>query len=373
MRDPKLDFLRFIGVTLVMFNHLSYTGNSFVERIMGKLCIGGWIGVDIFFVLSGFLVSGLIFKEYDKYQSFDVPHFLIRRGLKIYPTFYVFLGLSYAASAMFTSVFPHDTLQGLLHEATFTSNYLSFNNGPLWSICIEEHFYFFLAILFFILIKFQKLNLRYVLATYFVLFIATSFFRYQNYISHNDYNFYRDYSRTHFRVDSLFCGVLLFYTYNYHKAQLTKFLSGKLNYVLLAISFLFMASNFMLTRYDHRWMSVVNLALHPIFVGCIMLNFLEGNNERVNKLIRPFAYIGKYSYPIYLFHGRINEAVFHFFTGYKYYIVYFLLSIIIGILVSKIIEYPVLQLRDRYFPSKSKALTAAPVHKKRSLPMISFD
>ena len=51
----------------------------------------GWVGVDLFFVLSGFLVSGLLFQEYQRHGKIRVGRFLIRRGFKIYPSFYVFI------------------------------------------------------------------------------------------------------------------------------------------------------------------------------------------------------------------------------------------------------------------------------------------
>jgi peptidoglycan/LPS O-acetylase OafA/YrhL len=50
----------------------------------------GWIGVDLFFVLSGFLISGLLFNEYKARSSISFKRFFIRRGLKIYPAFYLF-------------------------------------------------------------------------------------------------------------------------------------------------------------------------------------------------------------------------------------------------------------------------------------------
>jgi peptidoglycan/LPS O-acetylase OafA/YrhL len=49
----------------------------------------GFVGVDLFFVLSGFLISGLLYQEYHKRGAISFPQFFIRRGLKIYPAFYV--------------------------------------------------------------------------------------------------------------------------------------------------------------------------------------------------------------------------------------------------------------------------------------------
>ena len=54
----------------------------------------GWIGVDLFFVLSGFLISGLLFTEYQRHGSIDFWRFILRRGLKIWPAYYLLLAVT---------------------------------------------------------------------------------------------------------------------------------------------------------------------------------------------------------------------------------------------------------------------------------------
>src|SRR3954471_20438531 len=96
-RLTELDFLRGIAVILVLFAHhylISYTGTM------------GWIGVDLFFVLSGFLVSGLLFAEYKKFGDIHPVRFLIRRGFKIYPLFY----LSILITSVYYLAFVSDNL-----------------------------------------------------------------------------------------------------------------------------------------------------------------------------------------------------------------------------------------------------------------------
>lgn len=92
MRLKHLDFLRGIAVLLVLFRHYA------LSIVLFNI---GWIGVDLFFVLSGFLVSGLLFKEYIKYGNIKPILFLIRRGLKIYPLFYFALILSLISISVF--------------------------------------------------------------------------------------------------------------------------------------------------------------------------------------------------------------------------------------------------------------------------------
>ena len=85
-RIRDLDFLRGLAIIGVLLRHSAF------ENIFAR---AGWAGVDLFFVLSGFLVSGLLFREYKKTGTVRIGRFLIRRGFKIYPTFYIFLIVSF--------------------------------------------------------------------------------------------------------------------------------------------------------------------------------------------------------------------------------------------------------------------------------------
>ena len=94
-----LDILRFVAVSFVLFRHAQSFNcppdSSFwcvwVQKIADALGNVGWVGVDIFFVLSGFLISGLLFREWQQRYEVSLGRFLLRRGLKIYPSFWFFL------------------------------------------------------------------------------------------------------------------------------------------------------------------------------------------------------------------------------------------------------------------------------------------
>jgi peptidoglycan/LPS O-acetylase OafA/YrhL len=103
----------------------------------------GWTGVDLFFVLSGFLVSGLLFREYATTGAIRPGRFLIRRGLKIYPAFYVLF--------VVTLVVRHELaiptgVWATIGEAAFLQNYHYGLWGHTWSLAVEEHFYILLVV-----------------------------------------------------------------------------------------------------------------------------------------------------------------------------------------------------------------------------------
>jgi peptidoglycan/LPS O-acetylase OafA/YrhL len=92
MRNKRLDILRCVAVVLVLGRH------GVIDGVWKET---GWAGVDLFFVLSGFLISGLLFSEYKKKQSIDLPRFFIRRGFKIYPAFYLMLLTTFLVAASY--------------------------------------------------------------------------------------------------------------------------------------------------------------------------------------------------------------------------------------------------------------------------------
>jgi peptidoglycan/LPS O-acetylase OafA/YrhL len=144
-RVQQLDVLRGVAVLLVLVHH-SPGGE-------GALLKAGWTGVDLFFVLSGFLVSGLLFKEHLRSGRIRPGRFYLRRGLKIYPNFYVMLAVTSAALALgHIAVEPWN----VVHEAVFLQNYLPaawWGREHAWSLAIEEHFYFLLPPVLILLLR----------------------------------------------------------------------------------------------------------------------------------------------------------------------------------------------------------------------------
>src|SRR5258706_12209135 len=93
-RNQALDILRGIAILIVLGRHLFFLPTDLpppADLFFRTWIRCGWAGVDLFFVLSGFLVSGLLFQEFARNGNVAVSRFLIRRGFKIYPAFYVFL------------------------------------------------------------------------------------------------------------------------------------------------------------------------------------------------------------------------------------------------------------------------------------------
>ncbi len=135
-RIPSLDGMRAVSIVLVLFSHLLGT-RGFPVTATPLLDLGD-LGVRIFFVLSGFLITGLLLKEWDRTAKIDLRAFYIRRTLRIFPAFYVYLAVLALAG-------PISLRDGdLLRAATYTINYSTTHDwlvGHAWSLAVEEQFY----------------------------------------------------------------------------------------------------------------------------------------------------------------------------------------------------------------------------------------
>ena len=86
-----LDFLRGVAILLVLMRHSPLASSkvgyiAYPFALIGRM---GWTGVDLFFVLSGFLIGGLLFREIATRETLDIKRFIIRRGFKIWPSYYL--------------------------------------------------------------------------------------------------------------------------------------------------------------------------------------------------------------------------------------------------------------------------------------------
>src|SRR4029077_9866179 len=99
-----------VAVLLVFGVHFPYYG----------ILQAGWIGLDLFFVLSGFLISGVLFKDYEDHGRIRLKRFMFRRVMKIWPPLYLFLG----AIALFVWYDAHSLPRSFVASAPFYRNYL---------------------------------------------------------------------------------------------------------------------------------------------------------------------------------------------------------------------------------------------------------
>ena len=341
---PEIDGLRAIAVISVIIYHLNENWLS-----------GGFLGVDIFFVISGFLITGIIITEIQQ-NSFSLKQFYTRRIKRIYPAFITVMALvSFIASAIFIYNDFNKLRKTIELAIAFLSNFylgltqgyfdLSANENPvlhIWSLAVEEQYYLiFPLILILAYKKFREIKALFsiTLVLFFIL-LATSFI---------PANFYKEvlhqpniYYLSNLRFPELLVGSLLAIYHNLsNKVQLSK----QVNNILAILSTLLLFSCLFLMNNDIAFIPGVTLILPCIFTALIIHTTSQNNIVKLCLSNKAIVFIGKISYSLYLYHW-IFIAFAYYITGEKQInnqsiAVVTVLTIIFSVLSYYLIEQPI--------------------------------
>ena len=364
-RNLGLDLLRLFAILLVIGNHLRPPPSGKVGIVLACWMRGGWVGVDLFFVLSGYLVAGLLFKEYSRRGHISVMRFLVRRGLKIYPAFWALIAFSVMVFWAKGQSVPFRNIAG---ELCFGQNYFAHIWPHTWSLAIEEHFYLCLALAVSLLLRRRGLNpLSWFPVIFVVIATACLALRILNAIRHPEYNYSWDLFPTHLRIDSLFFGAYLAYLSHFQRFE--ERIAWLPTWSRLMIGFLLLMPAFLFARETHRWVTVIGFNLFYLGSGMLVLGIikLQGTSFR---FLRALGVLGASSYSIYLWHVPINAWYAAkmldahpnapgIYWGYVAICVGGALLFGYGMAVA--VEVPILKLRDHFYPSATRARAASPV------------
>jgi peptidoglycan/LPS O-acetylase OafA/YrhL len=142
-RIPSLDGLRAISVSLVVVSHVLWHPDFIAVRAVYARWFSplGHLGVRVFFVISGFLITDLLLRELNSTKHINLGKFYLRRTLRIFPPYYFFVLIMVIVQAIgWTKLAPGD----VPHALTYTVNYhagRSWSIGHAWSLSVEEQFY----------------------------------------------------------------------------------------------------------------------------------------------------------------------------------------------------------------------------------------
>src|SRR5436190_14494061 len=147
---PALDGIRGLAILMVMLFHYSpeLDRSNPIERVAGSFCGYGWTGVDLFFVLSGFLITGILLESRAAGNYFS--SFYMRRVLRIFPAYYLSLGLMFLVVPKIDSgglrLLPsaHDRWMYVFYAQNWVGIFHYPGQmivTPYWSLAVEEQFY----------------------------------------------------------------------------------------------------------------------------------------------------------------------------------------------------------------------------------------
>ena len=341
---PEIDGLRAIAVISVIIYHLNENWLS-----------GGFLGVDIFFVISGFLITGIIITEIQQ-NSFSLKQFYTRRIKRIYPAFITVMALvSFIASAIFIYNDFNKLRKTIELAIAFLSNFylgltqgyfdLSANENPvlhIWSLAVEEQYYLiFPLILILAYKKFREIKVLFIITLIlFFILLATSFI---------PANFYKEvlhqpniYYLSNLRFPELLIGSLLAIYHNFsNKAKLSKQVSN----ILAILSTLLLFSCLFLMNNNIAFIPGVTLILPCIFTALIIHATSQNNIVKLCLSNKAIVFIGKISYSLYLYHW-IFIAFAYYITGEKQInnqsiAIVIVLTIIFSVLSYYLIEQPI--------------------------------
>ncbi len=300
---PEIDGLRAIAILSVVFYHakISIFGNQIFS--------GGFLGVDIFFVISGYLITSIILKELKETGKFSFSLFYQRRIRRIIPAL-VFLMLFCIPFAWFilTPASFEDFSKSIIYSLGFTSNFYFWHTGlqygtesgflkpflHTWSLSVEEQYYIIFPLLFFIFFKFLKNYLNYILIIGFIISLFLAEWGSRNYPS---FNFYVLPTRGW----ELLAGSIL----SYSELKFSKFNKNKiLNEIFLVIGIFLII--FPIIYFNDEMSHPSFYTLIPVLGVCLIINFSR-NKEFITKLLsnKFMVSIGLISYSLYLWHFPI--------------------------------------------------------------------
>lgn len=349
-RRVELDFLRGIAILLALGWHFNGkdTGIYIIDLFLIPGRTIGWAGVDLFFVLSGYLVGGLIFSELKNKETFDGKRFLIRRAFKIWPVLYTYIAL-----LVIIGRYPAMDIvpQTLLH----LQNYFTTPLHHLWSLAVEEHFYIVFTIAIVLSINKIKAQPNAVpIALKIIMGLALGA-RIVGFLL--DSNPVDIQIQTQYRIDALACGVLLTWTRIYKPDLYINITQRKILLFLLLVIFV---AAVIVTQQIKETRSTVCYSFTYLGGACFLL-LLENLPNKVGRgiLFKAIAKIGIYSYAMYIFQFfgvRIAEAAWHKFIGTEMPRLIELCAeyggaLITAVVITVLLERPVLNLRNRLFPT----------------------
>jgi len=356
---PTLDILRGLAISIVVFYH-NFGSVSFFRF--------GWLGVDLFFVLSGFLITDILLKTRD--NKFYFRNFYIRRVLRIFPLYYLVLFVFFALSPILFKQKGPDTVFSYYqnNSAWFWSyfqNWLMVKKGPppvpflahFWSLAIEEQFYLFWPVLIFFAKKLE--SVKKIISALIIISIVTRLTVWMIYPNEVE----KFYCNTFTRMDSLLMGCFLAVHLKQGKEIPLRFIKAIIVcFIALVVASLIFFGNL---RQDNLLFPTFGYSIAAAFFTSLVYLILkyESNLAGWSRRLNLLRFAGKISYGMYVYHIPIylilcNVLSKTFATSLSFSIIeqplfVSVLSVVLTVAASVIsfyaVERPILNLK-KHFP-----------------------
>jgi peptidoglycan/LPS O-acetylase OafA/YrhL len=351
----SLDGIRFLAVSLVLAEHW----------LDGVLPFGaGYLGVCMFFVLSGFLITNILLKAklqddaQNKNHGQSLKMFYIRRTIRIFPIYYILIFLAFALGEP-------SVRQFFWWCVSYTSNFFIASHQTwmgsadhLWSLAVEEQFYiFFPFVVFFINIK----NLPKVFLLFIVVSVLLRCFFYAK-----GFAWMTSYVLMPTCLDAFGMGALMAYFYKFKKERFDSIFTNNTYLIISVLAYVLI--NIVIRNFEVE-KGLISIVFLRIFESLLSV-FIIGNAIVGRCFLNPFleknwvVYIGKISYGVYIFHNFIfnpfhsSEShlmvrffkqfpVFNDFAFLKFIFLY-AITVLLATISWFMIEKPINKLKDKF-------------------------
>jgi len=337
---PQLDGLRFTAFLLVFMNHFSWPGGFFKAY--------GWMGVDLFFVISAFLFTSLLHAEKQKTGSINICLFYLRRLLRIVPLYLFFIAVILIA---FSTMIVWDTtlLKRLIAMVTFTDNLVTasgrgWNGLPysvhLWTLSFEMQFYAIIPFGYLVLARMNRIDRLIALGWVLTLSLLARLV-----LLGLGYKHPTIYLVPFLRPEPMLLGIALAFWY----------IDGQpawpwaLAFATAVVLFDFMLrSGVNISTYSGPWQYLV-YAIAATIMGVFVCAAIRGPYLFKQILAAaPLRFLGKISYGLYVYHLLAIAMIPTWLEGPAGFATGILLTIAMSSASYYIIERPFLKLKDHY-------------------------
>lgn len=338
-RVPSLDGLRCVSIILVLIAHMGESGYFHLQAITRRVYEDmGAVGVDVFFVLSGFLITLLLIREHNRTDHISLRAFYARRALRIFPVYVAFL-LCVLVLDMLRLL--HPSIRDWVGMLTYTAN---FNNHPaeprvvhLWSLSLEEHFYLFWpATLLFLGFRRARVALvAIVAATPLVRLVLQHYFRRWLDIDYCTFG----------RMDTIAVGCLLAFVAQERqfREKASCMLNGSLQ---IALPVLILVASVWFGEKCGKYFITIGEVVISLAIGMLVW-YCASSDGIVSRLLntRLFIAIGVLSYSIYIWHPLFLGLPIH--ASWLRVLAYLAVSLAAATASYYLVELPFLRLKGR--------------------------